>query len=302
VARRSLLLSLAASVFLAVTLIALVVAAIVALRDGGGSALGLGGGRIAVLEVDGLISDDRKILEDIARFRKDGSVRGYVVSINSPGGVVGPAQSIYEELRRLRREGKPVVASIGGTGASGGYYVALAADTIYALPGSMTGSIGVIMEMPDASVLMKKVGIGWNVVKSAEHKDIGSPFRPMTPGDRAVLDSLVSDVYGQFVETVQRERHLPAERVRSLADGRVLSGRQALQGGLIDRTGNLRDALATAGRMAGLGSDPRVVRPPRERFSLLDLFLGRGTDEGLAGWVRPLERAATPRLEFAVPW
>ncbi len=178
--RRSLLLSLAAALFLAVTLIALVFAVIVALRDRGGSALGLGSGRIAVLEVDGLISDDRKILEDIARFRKDGSVRGYVVSINSPGGVVGPAQSIYEELRRLRREGKPVVASIGGTGASGGYYVALAADTIYALPGSMTGSIGVIMEMPDASGLMKKVGIGWNVVKSAEHKDIGSPFRPMT--------------------------------------------------------------------------------------------------------------------------
>lgn len=299
--RRSLLLPFVAYIFLAITVIALVIAAVVALR-GGGSALGLGAGRIAILDVDGLISDDHKVLDDIARFRKDGSVRGYVVAINSPGGVVGPSQSIYEELRRLRREGKPVVASIGGTGASGGYYVALAADTIYALPGSMTGSIGVIMEMPDASGLMKKVGLSWNVVKSAEHKDIGSPFRPMTPGDRAVLDSLVADVYGQFFETVQRERHLTPERLRPLADGRVLSGRQALRGGLIDRTGNLRDALATAGRMAGLGSDPRVVRPPRERFSLLDLLLGRGTDEGLAGWVKPLERAASPRLEFAVPW
>ena len=300
--RRSLLLSLAVVTFLAVTVTALVIAAIVALRGGGGGVLALGSGRIALVEVDGPISDDRKVLDDIARFRKDRSVRGYVVAINSPGGVVGPAQSIYEELRRLRREGKPVVASIGGTGASGGYYIALGADSIYALPGSLTGSIGVIMEMPDASGLLKKVGLGWNVVKSAEHKDVGSPFRPMTPEDRAVLDSLVSDVYAQFVEVVERERHLSPDRVRALADGRVLSGRQALRGGLIDRTGNLRDALATAGRMAGLGSDPRVVKPPRERFSLLDILLGRGTDEGLAGWVKPLERAAMPRLEFAVPW
>ncbi len=301
--RRSLLLSLAVATFLAVTLVALVLAVIVALRGGSGGGLALGGGRIALVEVDGLISDDRKVLDDIARFRRDGSVRGYVVAINSPGGVVGPAQSIYEELKRLRRvDRKPVVASIGGIGASGGYYVALGADSIFAEPGSMTGSIGVIMEFPDASGLMKKVGLGWNVVKSAAHKDVGSPFRPMTAGDSAVLDSLVSDVYAQFVETVAQERHLTPERVRPLADGRVLSGRQALKGGLIDRTGNLRDALDAAGRMAGLGENPRVVRPPRERFSLLDVILGRGTEEGLAGWVKPLERAAMPRLEFAVPW
>ncbi len=300
--RRSFLLSLVAGLFLAVTLAALVLAAVVALRGGSASVLGVGGGRIALLEVDGLISDDRRLLDDIGRFRKDGSVRGYVVAINSPGGVVGPSQSIYEELKRLRREGKPVVASIGGIGASGGYYVALGADSIFALAGSMTGSIGVIMEMPDASGLMKKIGVEMNVVKSAEHKDIGSPFRPMTPSDRAVLDSLIGDVYGQFVETVGQERHLSPERVRALADGRVLSGRQALRDGLIDRIGNLHDAIATAGRMARLGPDPRVVRPPREKFSLLDLFLGRGTDSGLAGWVKPLERAASPRLEFAVPW
>ncbi len=301
-ARRSLLLSLAVGTFLTVTLIALVLAVIVTIRGGDGGTLALGGGRIALLEVEGLISDDRKVLDDIGRFRRDGSVRGYVVAINSPGGVVGPSQSIYQELKRLRREGKPVVASIGGIGASGGYYVALGADSIFAEPGSMTGSIGVIMEFPDASGLMKKVGLGWNVVKSADHKDVGSPFRPMTAGDSAVLDSLVSDVYGQFVETVARERHLTPERVRPLADGRVLSGRQALKSGLIDRTGNLRDALDAAGRMAGLGANPRVVKPPRERFSLLDVILGRGTEEGVAGWVKPLERAAMPRLEFAVPW
>lgn len=300
--RRSFLLSLAAALFLVVTLAALVIAAIIAVRGGSGTALGWGQGRIALLEVEGVIVDDRQVLEDIERFRKDGSVRGYVVAINSPGGVVGPSQSLYEELKRLRREGKPVVASIGGIGASGGYYLALGADSIYASPGSMTGSIGVIMEMPDASGLMKKVGLTMNVVKSAEHKDVGSPFRPMTPSDRAVLDSLIGDVYGQFVEVVARERHLSPERVRPVADGRVLSGRQALAAGLIDRIGNLHDAISAAGRMAKLGPDPRVVKPPREKFSLLDLVLGRGTDEGLAGWVKPLERAASPRLEFAVPW
>ena len=299
--RRTRLLSLAAFAFLAVTVAALAIALVVAVRGSTGGVPGLGG-RIALLEVDGAISDDRQILEDINRFRKDSSVRGYLVAINSPGGVVGPSQSIYRELKRLRREKKPVVASIGGMGASGGYYVALGADSIFALPGSLTGSIGVVMEMPDASGLMKKVGLAVNVVKSAEHKDIGSPFRPMTPGDRALLDTLISDVYGQFVEVVQQERHLPAARVRAMADGRVLSGRQALQGGLIDRIGNLHDALATAGRMAGLGSEPRVVKPPRERFSLLDVVLGRGTDEGLSGLVKPLERVATPRLEFSVPW
>jgi protease-4 len=301
VSRRSFLLSLVAASFLALTVIALLVAALVALR-GGGVGSSLGGGRIALLEVEGLISDDRSLLEDIRRFRKDRSVRGYVVAINSPGGVVGPSQSIFEELKNLRREKKPVVASIGGIGASGGYYVALGADSIYALPGSMTGSIGVIMEMPDASGLMKKVGVAMNVVKSADHKDVGSPFRPMTPRDRAVLDALIGDVYGQFVEAVRTERRLPASRVQSVADGRVLSGRQALQAGLIDRIGNLHDAISTAGRMAGLGDDPRIVRPPRERFSLLDLLLGRGMDGGLARWAGPLERAASPRLEFALPW
>lgn len=284
--------------FLALTVVGLLVVAI----RGGGAGSSLSGGRIALLEVEGLISDDRRLLEDVRRFRKDGSVRGYVVAINSPGGVVGPSQSIFEELKKLRREGKPVVASIGGIGASGGYYIALGADSIYALPGSMTGSIGVIMEIPDASGLMKKVGVAMNVVKSADHKDVGSPFRPMTPGDRAVLDTLIGDVYGQFVEAVQKERRLPAARVRALADGRVLSGRQAVQGGLVDRIGNLHDAISTAGRMAGLGSDPRIVRPPRERFSLLDMLLGRGMDEGLARWAGPLERVAWPRLEFALPW
>lgn len=267
-----------------------------------GGGLGLGG-RIALIEVDGIIADDEAVLEQIRRFRDDPSVRGFVVSINSPGGVVGPSQSIYHELRRLREaDDRPVIASIAGVGASGGYYVALAADSIFALPGSMTGSIGVILEFPDASELMDKVGVRMQVVKSAEHKDTGSPFRPITEEDRAVLDSLVRDVYRQFVEVVAEERSLDGASLGRVTDGRVLSGRQALQSGLIDRIGNVHDALASAGVMAGLGDDPDVVRPPEDSFRMLDLILGRAASRVVGDLVGPIERATTPSLKYVVPW
>jgi protease IV len=268
----------------------------------GRSDLGFGG-RIAILEVEGIISDDGELLEQIRAFRDDPSVKGYVVQINSPGGVVGSSQSLYEELRRVRDEDDvPVIASIGDVGASGGYYVALGADSIYALPGSITGSIGVIMEFPDASQLMGKVGVKMDVVKSAEHKDIGSPFRPITPGDREILTALINDVFGQFREVVARERKLAPEAVQRLADGRILSGRQAQQQGLVDRLGNLNDAVGAAGRMAGLGDAPRTTRPPKPETTLLDVLLGRGMTGVLSRWVRPLEKANTPRVKFAIPW
>lgn len=299
--RRSVVIALAVSVFSLLVLAGMVLTILLAVR-GGSPGLGLGG-RIAVLNVDGVIVDDAKLLDQIRAFRDDPSVKGYLVQINSPGGSVGPSQSIYEELRRLRDEdGQPVVASIGGVGASGGYYVALAADTIYALPGSITGSIGVIMELPDASGLMDKVGLRMNVVESAEHKDVGSPFRPITPGDRQILGELIGDVYRQFVEVVARERKLDSAIVRQVADGRILSGRQALQRGLIDRLGNFTDALAAAGRMAGLGDEPRVVRPPEERPRLLDLLLGRGAAGALGRMIAPLENGNSPRVKYVVPW
>ncbi len=265
---------------------------------GGGDRLTFGD-RIAVLEIDGLIADDAAVLEDLDRFRRDGSVKGYLVSINSPGGVVGPSQSVYRELRRIRDGGTPVVAAIGALGASGGYYVALAADTIFALPGSITGSIGVIMEFPNVRELMDRVGVEMEVIKSSEHKDMGSPFRSMSDGDRALLADVVADVYDQFVEAVVEERALPEADVRQVADGRVLSGRQALERGLVDRIGNERDALATVGRMAGLGDRPRVVRPPEPELSLLDLVL-----QGPAGLSRVLDRSVErlrwPSLSYVI--
>jgi protease-4 len=273
-----------------------------ALQASGGLGLGLGG-RIGVLKVEGLIADDTKLLEQVRTFRDDPSIKGFVVEINSPGGVVGPSQSIYEELRRLRdADDRPVVASIGSVGASGGYYVALAADSIYALPGSITGSIGVIMEFPEASALLNKVGVEMQVVKSREQKDVGSPFRPITPGDRQILSALVEDVYRQFVEVVARERKLSAERITQVTDGRILSGRQAQQEGLIDRLGNFNDAVAAAGRMAGLGNEPRLVRPPEDKLTLLDVLLGRSVTGAIARVVKPLESVGSPAVKFVLPW
>jgi protease IV len=281
------------------TLTGIALAVIFAAR--GGQGLGMGG-RIAVMEIDGLIGEDQDFLRNLRRFRDNRSVRGYVVNINSPGGVVAPSQSIFQELRRIRMEDSvPVIAAIGGVGASGGYYIALAADSILALPGSITGSIGVIMEIPDASELMSKVGVNMQSVMSAEHKDVGSPFRPLGEGDRAILQELVLDVYGQFVDVVVEERGLSREAVLRVADGRILSGRQALAERLIDRLGNREDALAMAGVMAGLGRKPRTIRPPEPRVTVLDLLFGRSAVAAVGRMVAPLD-PVLPAIKYVVPW
>lgn len=270
----------------------------------GGGGLGLGG-RIALLEVEGVIVDDRDFLERVRRLRRDPSVDGWVVAINSPGGVVAPSQSLYDTLRRIRQEdGEPVIAAIGSVGASGGYYVALAADSILALPGSITGSIGVIVEYPNVQELMQKVGIDMEVVKSGEQKDMGSPFREMGAEDRAVLGAMVDDVHAQFVEAVAEARGMSVETVLPLADGRIFSGRQAMAAGLVDRMGNVEEAIGLAGRMAGLGSEPRVVRPPEDRRPLLlDLLFGEATALAIGRLARSLTApgiGAGPVLKYIV--
>jgi protease-4 len=277
----------------------LVLAVVLALGDGEGLTLG---DRIAVIPIEGIIGDDREVLENIRRFRDDGAVKGFVIAINSPGGEVGPSQSIYRELKRLRDEDdRPVIAAINGVGASGGYYVALGADSIYANPGAITGSIGVIMEVPNVNGLMEKVGIQMQTVQSAEHKDIASPFREMSPSDREVLGAMVMDVYAQFVDVVAEERNQTREELGPVIDGRVLSGRQALQSGLIDRLGNFTDAVAAAGRMAGIGEDPKLVYPPEDDITIMDAILGRVETAVTNRLRRPIEQMASPRVKFITP-
>jgi protease IV len=296
VTRRSLFSILVVTVLTLMVITGLVLAVVSGGRGAGGLSLG---DRIAVIPIEGIITDDREVLEQIRAFREDGSVKGYVVAINSPGGAVGPSQSIYSELKKLREEDdRPVVASIGGVGASGGYYIALGADSIFALPGSLTGSIGVIMEIPEIRELMDKVGVDMRTIKSAEHKDVGSMWRAMSASDSAVLNALVQDVYDQFVDVVVTERKLSREQLVPLADGRVLSGRQAQRGGLVDRMGNVQDAIASAGRMAGLGSDPKIMFPPEEKPTIFDVILGRSAAGALDRFMRPLNGVATPQLRY----
>ncbi len=176
--------------------------------------------------------------------------------INSPGGVVGPTQEVHDAILRLRRAGKPVVASLGAVAASGGYYIAVAADQIYANPGTLTGSIGVIMQMANFEQLMKKVGVDYVVVKAGQFKDLGNPGRPMTPDERRVLQTLLDDVHGQFIGAVASGRKLEREDVVRFADGRVFSGQQAKDLKMVDALGGLEDAVLAAGKLAGLPSPP----------------------------------------------
>jgi protease-4 len=259
--------------------------------------------RVAVLPVYGVIESDASFIQNLARYRDDKSVRGFVVEIRSPGGVAGTAQSMYWELARLREEDeRPVVAWIGEVGASGGYYVALGADSILALPSSITGSIGVIMQFPNAEELLRRAGVGLEVVKSGELKDIGSPVRDLTAEERRVLQDLVDDVYEQFVGAVSDNRGLDRDSVASLADGRVMSGARAAELGLVDRTATLSEALDLVGRMSGLGDNPRTVRPVERRLGFRDLLFGI-EESRLSSLVRSvLDRSLIgPRLRYQWP-
>ena len=230
----------------------------------------MGGGRIALVEIRGTITRAEDTVKQIIKYREDDSVRAIVLRIESPGGAVAPTQEIFDELRKTREKGKVIVASMGIVAASGGYYIACAADSIVANPGSITGSIGVITEVPNAEGLLKKIGIDWRVVKSGRHKDIGSVSRGMTDEELGLIQSVVDDVYDQFVEAVTRFRPLSREEVIELADGRIYTGNQALPLGLVDRLGTYQDAIALAGRMAGLPEKPNVVRQrPKTFFEML---------------------------------
>jgi protease-4 len=211
-------------------------------------------------------------------------VRAIVLRIDSPGGGVVPSQEIFEEVQKIRADGRQkIVASMGSVAASGGYYIAAATDRIVANPGTITGSIGVIMETANVKGLLDKIGVEPIVIKAGEHKDIGSPFRKLEPDDRRILEELLNDVHTQFIEAVARGRNLPAERVRELADGRIFTGRQAKDFGLVDDLGNLQDTIQAAAELAGIEGEPRVIER-REGISFFDMI--RNELRGLVQGVR----------------
>lgn len=237
-----------------------------------------GGRRVAIVELDGIILESESVVRELQEHHENPRVRAVVLRINSPGGVVAPTQEIHAAVQRLRKAGKPVVASLGSVAASGGYYVATAADRIYANPGTLTGSIGVVMQMANVEALLKKVGVDYVVVKSGQYKDLGSFARTMTAEERKILQALLDDVYNQFVDAVAQGRGLDRQVVLGFADGRIVSGQQAKQLRMLDSLGGLEEAIDGAAALAGLPKPPKLILP-RRRFSLLGFLRNQ------VGWV-----------------
>jgi protease-4 len=255
---------------------------------------GLGGGEIGVVDVQGFISDPRPVVRQLKEFADRRSLPVIVLRIDSPGGTVAAAQEIYGEIRRIRKEGAKVVASMANVAASGGYYVAAAADTIVANPGTVTGSIGVIIELPNAEVLLRKIGVDFEVVKSGDFKDTGNVSRKVTPEERRLLQEVIDDTYNQFVDAIVEERGLGRDEVLSLADGRVFTGRRALEYGLVDVLGGYEDAIRIAAKMVGIKGKPKLVKERGRKRTVLDLLL-RGVD----GLVLRTEKIY-PSVEYVV--
>jgi len=237
-----------------------------------GSALFSKKSGVGVVDLKGLIATSEETLAVLADFRKNAAIKAIVLRIDSPGGAVGAAQEIYEEVKRTNKV-KPVVASMGSLAASGGYYAALGTEKIFANPGTLTGSVGVIVKFANLEELFHKIGYKNEVIKSGDLKDIGSPSRPITEAERALLQDLIDNIHSQFVRDVAEHRGLPEDEVRKLADGRIFSGEQAKAAGLIDELGNFTDAALLAAKLGGLDAEelPELIYPAGKN-SFLDMI------------------------------
>ena len=249
--------------------------------------------KIGVLPIDGAITESDTLVAQLVEFRKDRRIKAIILRVNSPGGGVGPSQEIYREIRKTI-ETKKVIASLGSLAASGGYYVASAANKIVANPGTLAGSIGVIMEFMQVQELLKKIGVSVEVLKTGEFKDIGSFHRKLSERDREMIRTLVFDVQRQFVEAVAQGRDLPVEKVREIADGRVLSGAQCKDLGLVDQLGNFEDAVDLAKNLTGIKGEVTLVYPKKPRGKWWDLFL-QDTSRAVS---RAFRDALMSRLEY----
>jgi protease IV len=240
----------------------------------GGDGLSLSplGHKVGLVEIIGAIDDPEPVVEQLERMRRDSSVHAVVVRLDSPGGGVAASQEIYEALRKIHEDGKPVIASMGGVAASGAYYVACAADSIVANPGTLTGSIGVILSFPNTEALFRKVGIKLEVVKTGKFKDVGSMWRAMTPEEQKLLEDVLNNVYDQFIDAIAEGRDLDREDILPYADGRIFSGDQAQTYGFVDRMGDLNDAIQLAAEMGGIKGRPTVVRKEPRKPSFLEFF------------------------------
>ena len=258
--------------------------------DEGG--FGVTGERVGVVEISGPIMESKKAVASLRAFSKDDKIKAIVVRVDSPGGAVGPSQEIYEAVKRAKKI-KPLVVSMGGTAASGGYYIACGADTIYANPGTVTGSIGVITQLFNVEQLLDKAKIEVHTIKTGPYKDSGSPFRPFTERDRAYFEVMINDIYAQFVEDVAECRKLEIDQVEELADGRVFTGRQAKAYKLIDELGAMQDAVDFVAKRAKIDGEVELVYPPSEQ-GLVGQLLKSSVDDV----VSQVKTRATPVVEY----
>jgi protease-4 len=228
--------------------------------------------RIALIRVEGVILDSQTTISELKRFSENPSVKAIVIRIDSPGGGVVPSQEIYNAVKQVRsKHNKAVIASMGSVAASGGYYIAAATDRIVANPGTLTGSIGVIMETANVEGLLQKIGVEGVVIKSGKFKDVGSPLRKMSADERGLLQGVMDDVHKQFIEAVAEGRSLELRAAQALADGRIFTGRQAKEAKLVDELGDLEDAIQLAAEVVGIEGEPKVIEP-RRRFSLREVL------------------------------
>jgi protease-4 len=235
------------------------------------------GEKIGVILIHGTITDSGTILMELDQFRRNRRIKAIILRIDSPGGGVGPSQEIYREVMRTRKE-KAVIASLGSVAASGGYYVAASADRIMANGGTITGSIGVLMEFIRLQDLLEKIGVTLEVLKSGEFKDIGSPHREMSDQERTLIQHLLSDIQDQFIRAVADGRGIPREKVKEIADGRIFTGAEALELGLVDELGNFRDAVNLAKDISGIRGEPILVYPKRSKPGLWDILFGSASE------------------------
>ncbi len=231
--------------------------------------------KIGVISVEGAISASQTVTSQLVKYRKDKDIKAIILKINSPGGTIAPTQEIYREIQKTIPV-KKVVVAMGTVAASGGYYIAAAATKIVANPGTITGSIGVIMEFVRVEELLNKIGVDLEIIKSGEFKDIGSPDRKLTEREREILDTMIMDMQRQFVEAIVRGRSLSLEKVQAIADGRIFSGAQAKELGLVDFLGNFQDAVEITKELAGIKGDVTLVYPKKSTLELFDSLFETG--------------------------
>lgn len=254
---------------------------------GGGDTSLTGKAGVGLVEVKGMILDSKETIRQLRYFLKNDDIKAIVLRVDSPGGIVAPSQEIYAEVKKFASK-KKIVVSMGSLAASGGYYISSPATMIYANPGTITASIGVILKLSNIEILMDKIGIKSHTLKTGKFKDSGSPLRELSAEDRAMLQAVIDNTHEQFVNAVASGRKLPVASIRALADGRILSGEQAMHVKLVDRLGTLQDALEEAGKLAGISGEPEILLPPKKKIHYMDVLVD-GAEGAFQG---PLGRAA----------